>query len=336
MNTLPMNPHIRLRKMNLKAFVIGALILLVFKPPALHSQETAEMEVYSENGIERSMSAAPQKMDAGLVQPIEFPSEVTGVGQGTIRTGVVETVVEGAGGRPLTDLSLLNSSAVKAEDAQGNLWIMTHKEGVIRFDGECWVWFTKEDGLVDNWVIALDIDPQGEVWVSSIGGISRFDGNRWIAYRGLNDISDISFASNGDIWFGGGGQELYRFDGEAWWVYGHEDGILNPVTIAYVEVDKNGKVWAAITGAEQPNVPPYELVCFDGEKWTSYDLGQRFILSIYADSKNRIWIGSHQGLLVYENHNWLEYGKYWGGVLQMLRKMEKDGCGCVDLTILAS
>jgi ligand-binding sensor domain-containing protein len=55
--------------------------------------------------------------------------------------------------------------------------------GVYRYDGNNWTHFTSDDGLVDNKICAITLDPSGNVWFGSFDkGISRFDGHNWKNY----------------------------------------------------------------------------------------------------------------------------------------------------------
>jgi ligand-binding sensor domain-containing protein len=63
------------------------------------------------------------------------------------------------------------SLAVGPDDA---LWAGTHCSGVSRFDGESWVNYTEDDGLVDNGVISIAVAPDGALWFGTGEGISRY------------------------------------------------------------------------------------------------------------------------------------------------------------------
>ncbi|UOG74093.1 ATP-binding protein [Hymenobacter tibetensis] len=66
-----------------------------------------------------------------------------------------------------------------AQDQAGYLWIGT-AEGLVRYDGTEFVTFSTKDGLAEDFVTALYVQPQtGHVWVSHYqGGVSCWDGQR--------------------------------------------------------------------------------------------------------------------------------------------------------------
>ncbi|MEO0731810.1 MAG: ATP-binding protein, partial [Bacteroidota bacterium] len=61
----------------------------------------------------------------------------------------------------------------------GDLWLASRYHGVFRYDGRAWRQFTTKDGLAGNNVISLSVTEQGEVWATTYGGFSYFDGRRW-------------------------------------------------------------------------------------------------------------------------------------------------------------
>jgi len=55
--------------------------------------------------------------------------------------------------------------------------------GVYRYNGDSWLHFTKEDGLVDNKICTIVVDKDGNVWFGAFDdGVSRFDGQTWTTY----------------------------------------------------------------------------------------------------------------------------------------------------------
>jgi hypothetical protein len=76
-----------------------------------------------------------------------------------------------------------------------------------------WTHFTTSDGLADDRVNTVAIDPNGSVWFGTENGLSRFDGSAWTAYRtdssaartlASNRIFDIACetATGPELWIG--------------------------------------------------------------------------------------------------------------------------------------
>lgn len=192
-------------------------------------------------------------------------------------------------------------------------------------------------GPADERVMALAEDEEGNLWVATADGLSRFDGTNWTTFTkedglGSNVVGDVALDSQGHLWTIGTGSvsrfdgqhwiryegvadgldlavapngdmwfaaaaKLYRFDGQDWWEYGPEDGIPTPGSVMHVEVDLNGTVWANIFKPELP-VPSYELTSFSGQQWISYDIPE---IGIHEDIR-KVFVDR-------KNHIWIGTGK---------------------------
>lgn len=92
----------------------------------------------------------------------------------------------------------------------GTQWFGTAR-GVARHTGtntlENWTVFTTENGLVNNFVQAIDVDPEGRLWFGTKGGVSVYDGSDWTSYTtddGMisNNILCIMADRNGSVYLG--------------------------------------------------------------------------------------------------------------------------------------
>jgi len=99
-------------------------------------------------------------------------------------------------------------------DMNGDLWVATGSEGLVRFKDRIFKMYTPADGLpASNIPMAVLAAHDGTLWVgSNCGGLSRFDGKRFKTYSekdGLQNSCVWSLAedANHDLWIGtwGGG-----------------------------------------------------------------------------------------------------------------------------------
>ncbi|HMB77945.1 MAG TPA: two-component regulator propeller domain-containing protein [Kiloniellaceae bacterium] len=100
------------------------------------------------------------------------------------------------------------------EDTRGRLWLATRTKGLLRFDrdtGEV-KRFTTREGLAHNSVTGILEDRDGQLWLSTVAGLSRFDPEEgtfrnYDASDGLQGqyfIDRSAFAGkDGDLYFGG-------------------------------------------------------------------------------------------------------------------------------------
>jgi serine phosphatase RsbU (regulator of sigma subunit)/ligand-binding sensor domain-containing protein len=61
-----------------------------------------------------------------------------------------------------------------AEDRAGDLWFSSFGTGMVRYDGKVFQELSKRDGLSDNGVHGMVQDTDGDMWITSDGGIMRY------------------------------------------------------------------------------------------------------------------------------------------------------------------
>ena len=95
-------------------------------------------------------------------------------------------------------------------DKNNRLWIGTWGAGLSLFDPINHVFrnFTVQDGLPGNYILALNEDPNGNLWIGSNQGLSRFDGTTFLNFSKVNGLnSDYVFSIESDqddfLWVGG-------------------------------------------------------------------------------------------------------------------------------------
>ncbi|MBI4288192.1 MAG: hypothetical protein HY671_07190, partial [Chloroflexi bacterium] len=110
--------------------------------------------------------------------------------------------------------------------------------------------YTTEDGLVDNRVEDLLEDQQGDLWIATWGGISRFDGARFHNFTIENGVPNVHVQCicedrRGHLWFGTEGGVLHC-DGRLFQYIRSPDIVyLNKII-----QDRSGRFWfATLNGA---------------------------------------------------------------------------------------
>ena len=123
---------------------------------------------------------------------------------------------------PFSPLPSDNIEAIYVEDYH-HQWIGT--DNGLAFHGnfdpkQMWELYDEEDGLVNNHVLSIQGDGNGVIWIGTVNGISRFDGEDWTNY-GVEDglagdtVFSIAVDHDGSVWFGtNDGASL--FDGSSW------------------------------------------------------------------------------------------------------------------------
>ena len=129
-------------------------------------------------------------------------------------------------------------------DIKGNVWIGT-ADGVSMYDGENFMNYGLETGLVDVRVITMDRD--GNMWFGTLFGAIKFDGESMFRYtekEGLshNTVLSISTDSEGNIWMGTI-NGLNKFDGQKFTYFTKKEGLLNNA-VRSLSFDQNNDLWA--------------------------------------------------------------------------------------------
>ena len=205
-----------------------------------------------------------------------------------------------------TDTAQLSAYIVAAfEDSKGNLWFGTVGDGVIRYSptpsvvpGERLTYFTTEDGLADMVSSSIVEDKQGNIWIGSHDGASRFDGTTFTAFKtaeGLHGTGCVLLVDrNGTLW-AGTNDGAFRFD----------DTRFQPFDIPLPSIKEpsykwvKGKVWEIIEDSKG-NIwfgrDGYGATKYDGVSFTHFTkedgLCSNNVASIAEDADGNLWFGS--------------------------------------------
>ncbi len=61
------------------------------------------------------------------------------------------------------------------------MWFSCYR-GLIKYDGNSFTSFTKDDGLLNNEIWSFIIDSKGIFWIGTNEGVSRFDGKAFTTF----------------------------------------------------------------------------------------------------------------------------------------------------------
>ena len=71
-----------------------------------------------------------------------------------------------------------NDTGPVVEDGAGTLWIGTRESGLVRFDGHHFSRLTTEEGLLDDHILSLLPEADGDLLVGTDKGLNRIRRNR--------------------------------------------------------------------------------------------------------------------------------------------------------------
>ncbi len=66
--------------------------------------------------------------------------------------------------------------------AKGNIWFTTVDKGIIKYNGERFIIFSEEDGLLNNEVLTFFEDKDGLYWIGTKEGVTTFNGRNFFQF----------------------------------------------------------------------------------------------------------------------------------------------------------
>jgi ligand-binding sensor domain-containing protein/signal transduction histidine kinase len=156
-----------------------------------------------------------------------------------------------------------------------------------------------QDGLPEDTVQGLAETSDGYLWIGTTGGLTRFDGTRFVLYSlsephspGVNSVFCLEPSRDGGLWIGTeGGGLLHLFKGQVR-SYGAAEGLTDSFVRSVLE-DRRGVVWVGTDSG---------LFQVMGDKVRRVEMpagmGPLAVHVISEDRQNRIWIGGSRLLSI--------------------------------------
>lgn len=203
----------------------------------------------------------------------------------------------------------------------------TH-EGLAVYEDGKWINYTTEDGLAHNGVLAIDVSElTGEVWLGTMGGLSRWSGGRFENFTQMNsgmpnDLIYSVICDGKDVWVAtGGGAGQYDTYSKRWeifteqnapmhepWTYGvcaGEDKIFIAAwgggVVEYTKKTKKFRDYTDPDGNMEIDLFPDDGVVHDITTGTSWADGY-------------LWVATYFGLSRYDGVHWKGYFDHDSGL----------------------
>jgi signal transduction histidine kinase/ligand-binding sensor domain-containing protein len=177
-------------------------------------------------------------------------------------------------------------------DRDGNIWIGTMGQGLLRIRKNRVDRFTRTEGLSSNLVSTLTEDKEGDIWVGTARGIDRFRDPKLQLYSTLSGLSDdlvnsVYAGHDGAIWIGTGGG-LNRLADEQVTVYSRAEGLASPMVLSSYE-DTSGKLWVATANGLMLRGPDRFVQVLTSR-------GQRLerVYNIAGDPSGTVWLADSE------------------------------------------
>lgn len=192
------------------------------------------------------------------------------------------------------------------QDKAGNIWFGTNGEGVCRFDGANYDYFSSTDlrsGFPGDAVRGIIQDGDGNLWFATDNGVSCYDGKRFKNFNvhdGLRhrQVWSILQDRSGTLWFGTEGG-VSRYDGKTFTDFYLPEADLNQRPQAYpaaklinnIFQDKVGNIWFASNGNG--------VYRYDGKSVVNFSqadgLCDNFVQCTIQDRQGDLWFATRFG-----------------------------------------
>ncbi|HXD94054.1 MAG TPA: two-component regulator propeller domain-containing protein [Bacteroidia bacterium] len=167
--------------------------------------------------------------------------------------------------------------------------------------------YSMDQGLVQNQIQSITQDNEGNLFVGTIAGLSKYNGTQWISYTKNTNLAEdwitCSFKDkDGNIWFGhwAGGVTRYNATTQQLENINLEE-YTKLKTIRNITQDFTGKLWIATEGAG--------VFIFDAENKKMFALSKKDGLSsntvydICTDENKNMWMATDSGITVVNLNN---------------------------------
>lgn len=211
--------------------------------------------------------------------------------------------------------------------SDGELWVGTDSGLAVRRDGT-WTTWSEEDGLGHRYVTSMARDPvSGDLWVSTLGGLSRLSGGAFHTYTQLNSglMNNVVYqvATDGElVWAAtAAGTSALDLRTGAWVLYDTDNSIMHEPWCYAVALGP-ARTWIGIWGSGV-----VELDRTTG-RWREYrdpdhemeidllrnDGPLHDVTSFVAWDAGVLWQSTYFGLSRYDGRSWTTYRKADTGI----------------------
>lgn len=215
-----------------------------------------------------------------------------------------------------------------AFDQNGSLWLAADG-GVYAFTNNIFRHYTTADGLGNERISTILVDRYNRVWCGTYGGgISRLEGNRFITINRSNGLPDNYVISHlqdyeGNIWWGTQRSGAFQFRNENFTNYTEAMGLGEGV-ISGVAETSDGKLWFSSLSNGLSSLDTNGTIkhyhrndgLMEDELWV-----------VYADHKDRIWVGGHKGLSCFDGQRYINYPLADIGLTTRISSLIEDSQG---------
>ncbi len=165
---------------------------------------------------------------------------------------------------------------------------------INQYGHNAWV---RQNGLPANAANVALQTRDGYLWIGTSAGLFRFDGNRFQQVstdpedsKNLESVTALCEGKDGTLWIGTGFNSICRLKDGVVRRFTEADGIMGRNIHAVFE-SRRGYIWLSTS---------FGLYRFGDGKFISVPITPNNITGIAEDSVGRIWVGTHDGVRVFQ------------------------------------
>lgn len=207
------------------------------------------------------------------------------------------------------------------EDAAGNLWIGTNGNGLLHYNRTTGKYRRYRHDPSDAASISSDIivcmtaDRNGNLWIGTyMGGLDCFNGASFVHHRPTEgQLSNSSIYSlyadeSNNLWIGtlGGGLDCLDLATRQWTHFNTSTApnvLLSDNVHSISKGNGNRLLIGTALGVNILHLPSGQVTSFEGTKDGSVAFKDKAINTVLLDRNNLLWIGSNNGLSIYDGQN---------------------------------
>ena len=161
-----------------------------------------------------------------------------------------------------------------------------------------------EQGLPQSQVQTIEQDDDGNLWIGTMAGLSKYNGRNFVNYTKKEGLAEdwitASFKDKaGNIWLGhwGGGVTFYNFKERSFKNLDF-DIFSNFKTVTAIIEDNSGNIWFGTNGAGiyRYDLQSNSIIAVSSDEELSSDN----VTSMCMDKYGNIWIGTDNGIIIYD------------------------------------